>query len=62
MDNSDKLTDEEKFKLIAFYENASCLWDSTSPNHANKKMKAAAKDNLFDLFDGKYGLDVLEVH
>ena len=42
----DKMTNEDKVKLIKFYKCNPCLWDSTY--QGKKKAKAKEKDLLFE--------------
>ena len=54
----DKMTDEDKVKLIEFYKCNPYLWDSAY--QGKKKAKAKAKGLLFEQFGGKYSVDCME--
>ena len=48
-----KLSDEEKSKLINFYKDNRALW-SSEVNFRNKEEKSVVKEDLIELFDGKF--------
>ena len=48
-----KLSDEEKTKLINFYKDNKALW-SSEVNFRNKEEKSEVKEELTKLFDGKF--------
>ena len=48
-----RLSDEEKNKLINFYKDNKTLW-SSEVNFWNKEEKAEVKKELTKLFDGKF--------
>ena len=52
-----KLTDEEKFKLIQFYKENSKLWVTQGITGSQKALK---KENLVAEFDKKFSIEILE--
>ena len=57
---AEKLTDEEKLMLIELYGGNPCRWDGNNPNHNNKELKLATKEEMTKHFDGKYIINALE--
>ena len=53
-----KLTDEEKFKLIGFYKENSELWVTHTGD--NKKPKSTEKEELVEEFDRKFSIEILK--
>ena len=55
------LTDEEKRVLISFYRQHPVLWNGKAyPYQKNREEKTSLREQMFDLFDGKYKVEVLE--
>ena len=52
-----KLTDEEKLKLIEFYEENSELWVTQGITRSQKALK---KEELVEEFDGKFSIEILK--
>lgn len=53
-----RLTDQDKYRLIAFYKDNREMWSSDS----TKSEKAAARIKLLEFFGHSYSLDLLEKH
>ena len=55
-----KLSDDEKYVLIDFFEKNKPLWSSGSQFRDNEE-KDSTKEKLVKLFDKKYTVDILEM-
>ena len=54
------MDENEKRMLIKFYRENSLLWKNNDPDHNNKRKRSMVKDELAELFDGRYTIEVLE--
>ena len=43
-----RLTDDEKFKLVAFWEGESVLWDTEDPEYHNANKRLAALERIVE--------------
>ena len=59
MADEQKLSEEEKIKLIEFFKNNEALWSSET-HFRNNEEKASIKQQLVELYDGKYTENFLD--